>query len=107
MHRPDAQFDHVITVIEPELHRAEVKLVAPKLKQRLVRVDVQMECQPESLRAEVTVVQHLRRHARAEQRIVILEGLTQKFTEAITWSLKKVCQYCHPSNSNQQKAVRD
>lgn len=88
--RPDATFDHVITIVEWEREHLEAHLVVSLPVQRVAVIDSLFQLPEQSLRAESVRVEWARRCATAAQRVVILEGLQQKFTEAITWSLKKV-----------------
>ncbi|VDN18831.1 unnamed protein product [Gongylonema pulchrum] len=88
--RPDAVFDHVITVVESEREHLDAHLLATLPVQRLATTVWQFQQPQQSLRTEVVHVEFSRRLARAEQRIVILESLQQRFTEAITWNLRKI-----------------
>lgn len=91
--RPDAIFDHFITVIESEHKSLETHLIAPIVVTNLATSDFHFQQKPESSNAESVHTEYPRRNATAEQRIVILQGSFQKFSEAITWNLKKVLHY--------------
>uniref|UniRef100_A0A0R3RRM4 Ig-like domain-containing protein n=1 Tax=Elaeophora elaphi TaxID=1147741 RepID=A0A0R3RRM4_9BILA len=88
--RPDAIFDHFITVIDSQHEYLTVHLIAPKLVRNLATCDFHLQQKPESLHTESVYTEYPRRNATAEQRIVILQSSFQKFSEAITWNLKKV-----------------
>ncbi|KAL3986031.1 Immunoglobulin I-set domain family protein [Acanthocheilonema viteae] len=88
--RPDALFDHFITVIESEHKYLKIHLVASVVVKNLATSDFYLQQKPESLHAESVFTEYPKRNASAEQRIVILQSLSQKFSEAITWNLKKV-----------------
>ncbi|EJD75389.1 immunoglobulin I-set domain-containing protein, variant, partial [Loa loa] len=87
---PDAVFDHFITVVDSEQEYFKVHLVAPVLVRNLATSDFHLQQKPESLHTESVYIEYPRRNATAEQRIVILQSSFQKFSEAITWNLKKV-----------------
>ncbi|EJW74447.1 hypothetical protein WUBG_14645, partial [Wuchereria bancrofti] len=87
---PDAIFDHFIKVVESEQEHLSIHLVAPILVRNLATSDFHLQQKSESLHAESVFIEYPRKNATAEQRIVILQSSFQKFSEAITWNLKKV-----------------
>nr|CDQ05432.1 Bm6219, isoform k [Brugia malayi] len=87
---PDAIFDHFIKIIESEQENLSIHLIAPILVKNLVTSDFHLQQKSESLHAESIFIEYPRKNATAEQRIVILQSSFQKFSEAITWNLKKI-----------------
>ncbi|MCP9264542.1 Titin [Dirofilaria immitis] len=64
--RPDAAFDHFITVVESEDEHLKVHLVAPVLVRNLATFDFHFQRKRESLRAESVYIEHLRRNVSKE-----------------------------------------
>ncbi|CAG9532189.1 unnamed protein product, partial [Cercopithifilaria johnstoni] len=90
--RPDSIFDHFITVVESEHEYLKIHLVASVVVRNLATSDFHLQQKPESFHAESVYNEYLRANATAEQRIIILQSSFQKFSETITWELKKVAK---------------
>uniref|UniRef100_A0A915PVQ5 Ig-like domain-containing protein n=1 Tax=Setaria digitata TaxID=48799 RepID=A0A915PVQ5_9BILA len=87
---PDATFDHFITVVESEHEHLNSHFIAPMVVRNSATINCSIQQNQESLHTDSVRVEYPKRYATAEQKIVILESLSQKFSEAITWSLKKI-----------------
>ncbi|KAK6038097.1 hypothetical protein COOONC_24397 [Cooperia oncophora] len=83
--KPDVQFDHVVTVVEPEVVQLGLRLSSP-----IHRLGDDTTTAGTSSSANTLITSPQRGSANAEHRIVVLEGVSQKFHNAMTLSLKKV-----------------
>ncbi|VDK48693.1 unnamed protein product, partial [Anisakis simplex] len=89
--RPPSQFDHTTTVMESEVAHLCAHYTAPTTsRSEIVVVEVNLVKYSPVLSDRVTRIQRPIRRATAEQRIVILEGVTESFSEEVFWSLKKI-----------------
>ncbi|VDM99834.1 unnamed protein product [Thelazia callipaeda] len=89
--RPHAIYDHITTIVESHIIHLNAQFVEPmSIIEQLPRMDFHLQKIQESLKVESRIVEYSRRRGTAEQRIVILESLPQKFHDAIKLSLKKI-----------------
>ncbi|MFH4975810.1 hypothetical protein AB6A40_002519 [Gnathostoma spinigerum] len=89
--RPDSEFNYDISVVMPEETNVSASVIAPIISRTEVEV-VEFEFQRNVQRSDavVTLIERPVRRAFAEQRIVLLQGLNQTFSEAMTWSYRKI-----------------
>uniref|UniRef100_A0A1I7WAP6 Ig-like domain-containing protein n=1 Tax=Heterorhabditis bacteriophora TaxID=37862 RepID=A0A1I7WAP6_HETBA len=88
---PPAKFDHVVTVVEPEVVQFCLHLSAsttPSFK--FIDLETILQKPSTSSDTNTLLASTKKRSANAEYRIVVLEGVSKSFQNAITWSLKKV-----------------
>ncbi|CAI4231525.1 unnamed protein product [Auanema sp. JU1783] len=87
---PDTEFSHVVTVYEPLALQLSHRLNATT--NELKFIDLETILQKPGTSSETThVVETLSsKRALAEHRIVVLEGVSKNFQDAMTWSLRKV-----------------
>ncbi|KAK5968588.1 hypothetical protein GCK32_008491, partial [Trichostrongylus colubriformis] len=89
--RPNAQFDHVVTVVEPEVIQLGLRLPSPNVpSMKFIDLETILQRPGTSSSANTLISSPQRGSANAEHRIVVLEGVSQKFHNAMTLSLKKV-----------------
>uniref|UniRef100_A0A0N4W175 TITIN protein n=1 Tax=Haemonchus placei TaxID=6290 RepID=A0A0N4W175_HAEPC len=89
--KPDIQFDHVVTVVEPEVVQLGLRLPSPSVpSMKFIDLETILQRPGTSSSANTLISSPQRGAANAEHRIVLLEGMSQKFHNAMTLSLKKV-----------------
>ncbi|XGW01071.1 hypothetical protein V3C99_013768 [Haemonchus contortus] len=89
--KPDTQFDHVVTVVEPEVVQLGLRLPSPSVpSMKFIDLETILQRPGTSSSANTLISSPHRGAANAEHRIVLLEGMSQKFHNAMTLSLKKV-----------------
>ncbi|CAJ0570814.1 unnamed protein product, partial [Mesorhabditis spiculigera] len=84
--------EHVVTVLEGELENISLHINVPSTgAHATIGLDTVLQRPSTSQAADTSVKpSKSKKKARAEHRIVILEGVSKSFKEAITWSIKKV-----------------
>ncbi|GMR58651.1 hypothetical protein PMAYCL1PPCAC_28846, partial [Pristionchus mayeri] len=91
--RPTAIYEKIVTVMEPEQVELHLHTSAPGggIHHRFINLETILQKPGTSSASADTSISHLgKRNANAEHRIVVLEGTSQNFSDAMTWSLKKV-----------------
>uniref|UniRef100_A0A914ZQC4 Titin n=1 Tax=Parascaris univalens TaxID=6257 RepID=A0A914ZQC4_PARUN len=89
--RPPSKFDHTTTVVECEIAHITAYFTAPTTAtEEIIVVELSLSKCSQVRSEEITQIEQPIRRAFGEQRIVILEGSAQSFSEAVTWSLRRV-----------------
>ncbi|GMT09140.1 hypothetical protein PFISCL1PPCAC_437, partial [Pristionchus fissidentatus] len=91
--RPTAIYEKIVTVVEPEQVELLLHTSAPggEVHHQFINLETILQ-KPSTSNAcvDTAISQPGKRNANAEHRIVVLEGTSQNFSDAMTWSLKKV-----------------
>ncbi|GMS79698.1 hypothetical protein PENTCL1PPCAC_1873, partial [Pristionchus entomophagus] len=91
--RPTAIYEKIVTVVEPEQVELHLHTSAPggEIHHRFINLETILQ-KPGTSNAsfDTAICRPGKRNANAEHRIVVLEGTSQNFSDAMTWSLKKV-----------------
>ncbi|ETN77063.1 immunoglobulin I-set domain protein [Necator americanus] len=89
--RPSTQFDHTVTVVEPEVIQLGLHLPEPSTPtMKFIDLETILQRPGTSSSANTLISSPSKGSANAEHRIVLLEGASQNFQNAMTLSLKKV-----------------
>ncbi|KJH40943.1 immunoglobulin I-set domain protein, partial [Dictyocaulus viviparus] len=89
--KPDIRFDHLVTVVEPEVVELGLQLLsssAPSMK--FIDLETILQRPGTSSSVNTTISSPNKGSANAEHRIVVLEGTSQNFKNFMTLNLKKI-----------------
>ncbi|KAL6741661.1 hypothetical protein Aduo_014893 [Ancylostoma duodenale] len=109
--RPFTQFNHAVTVVEPEVVQLGLRLPAPSVPtMKFIDLETILQRPGTSSSANTLITSPSKGSANAEHRIVVLEGASQNFQNAMTLSLKKVqrlaTESAEPSSFAQVEILR-
>ncbi|EYB85418.1 hypothetical protein Y032_0298g1745 [Ancylostoma ceylanicum] len=109
--RPFTQFNHAVTVVEPEVVQLGLRLPAPSVPtMKFIDLETILQRPGTSSSANTLITSPSKGSANAEHRIVVLEGASQNFQNAMTLSLKKVqrlaTEAAEPSSFAQVEILR-
>ena len=83
-------YEHLVTVLEPTVEQYKMHLNTAVSPLKFIDIDTILQKPSTSSNVDTLLKAESKKSANAEHRIVVLEGLSQNFQNAITWSLRKV-----------------